>query len=65
MRQYDCQHDNVNSLEKELLFNEVIKLRRLIAEAEVLLDDFREHKECPPSLKNRAEKFLNGDVLSE
>ena len=37
MRTYDCQHRTVNSLEKELLFEEVMRLRNRIVDAESML----------------------------
>ena len=60
MRTYDCNHKFPEQLERELVFNEVMKLRHLIGNAEVLLDDIIETKELTDSLKKRIEVFLNG-----
>lgn len=57
MRTYDCQHNDVNSLEKELLFNEVLKLRKRIVEAEILLSEIELGDE-QSSLKNKIKEFL-------
>lgn len=39
MNKLDCTHSTVVALEKELLFNEVMKLRKRVAKAEELLDE--------------------------
>ena len=63
-RIYDCQHKNVNSLEKELLFKEVIRLRRLMAEADDIIYTMIVAMEDDTSLKTRAINFLNEDEKS-
>ena len=59
MNIYDCTHTSLNSLEKELLFNEVMKLRNKLVDTEVLISDIKVLNELTPSLKNRIDKILN------
>lgn len=62
MNRYDCTHQNPDSLERELLFKEVMKLRIKLAEAEeVLIYVYHNEKISDVSKRRIAERlnFLN------
>lgn len=60
MRIYDCTHKNIENLQNELLFKEVMRLRNIVVDAECLLEEFVEDSiTAYAPIKKRAKEFLN------
>jgi hypothetical protein len=58
MNQYDCHHKTVDTLEKELLFTEVMSLRNKLAEAQEVLLTVSEIRDIPIGVKGKIKEIL-------